>query len=195
MSAKDFFKESTPANKTSIVDLNSPQTVLKIKGSFVSIEAINNNFKTYVNINKSLPYIYKSVIYYILDIEKALYSSGLMTCLWSETAIQLKLSGLDTGNLEQEHIRERHLLWDEIIQGVFQGNCIVKLIQARNRCVILSKAEHACLASKNDRTLHEQNPIELHLKKNITFCSPVWHEKELVGGKPLSSTEVLKWFE
>ena len=119
-----------------------------------------------------------------------------MTCLWSEAAIELKRSGHSTGSLEQEHIRERATLWAEIIEGVSQEKCIVSLIQARNRCVILSKVEHASLLSRKLRTLHEQNPVKLHLSNGITFCKPKWGEKrKLVGGAALSSPQVLKWFE
>ena len=195
MSAKDFFKAPDLKNPLNIAALNSPQTGLKIKGSMVSIDAINNNFKKYVDI-KSLPYTKQAVIYYILDVEKALYSSGLMTLLWSEAAIKLKLSGPKKGELEQEHIRERHLLWAEIIEGVHHEKCIVSLIQARDRCAILSEAEHDSLAARKERTLHEQNPVKLHLSNGITFCKPVWSVKrELVGGEALSSPGVLKWFE
>ena len=195
MSAKDFFKAPDLKNPLNIAALSSQKTVLKFGKSSVSIEEINNNFKKYVDI-KSLPYTKQAVIWYILDVEKALYSSGLMTLLWSANAIQLHLDGRGKGELEQEHIRERHLLWAEIIEGVHQEKCIVSLIQARDRCAILSEEEHDSLAARKERTLHEQNPVELHLKNGITFCKPVWSVKrELVGGAALSSPQVLKWFE
>ena len=195
MSAKDFFKAPDLKNPLNIAALSSQKTVLKFGKSSVSIEEINNNFKKYVDI-KSLPYTKQAVIWYILDVEKALYSSGLMTLLWSANAIQLHLDGRGKGELEQEHIRERHLLWAEIIEGVHQEKCIVKLIQARDRCAILSKVEHASLLSRKDRDTHERNPVELHLSNKIKFCKPKWgNERELVGGAALSSTGVLKWFE